>query len=284
MAKKTLLVTGSDGQLGSEFQEIASYYPDFTFLFANSKRLDITDQQAVSDFFETNNIDYCINCAAYTQVDQAETDQELAYAVNVTGVANLAAACKEQNAILIHISTDFVFDGSQTRPYTETDSPNPINYYGKTKYLGEQEIAKTLSNHYIIRTSWLYGKKGANFVKTILRLAAEKESLTVVNNQFGAPTNAEDLAKFILYLIQNSFDFGIYHLSNRTENQVSWYDFAKEILKLQKKTIPLLATNQKFGGVARPNYSVMSLEKTTRTNFRISHWKKSLEKYIKSYE
>ena len=284
MAKKTLLVTGSDGQLGREFQEIASHYPDFTFLFANSKRLDITDQQAVSDFFETNNIDYCINCAAYTQVDQAETDQELAYAVNVTGVANLAAACKEQNAILIHISTDFVFDGSQTRPYTEIDIPNPINYYGKTKYLGEQEIAKTLSNHYIIRTSWLYGKKGANFVKTILQLAKEKESLTVVNNQFGAPTNTEDLAKFILYLIQNSFDFGIYHFSNRTENQVSWYDFAKEILKLQKKTIPLLATNQKFGGVARPNYSVMSLEKTTRTNFRISHWKKSLEKYIKSYE
>ena len=164
---KKILVTGSTGQLGMEIQAIAQAYPQLDFVFTSSKTLDITDKEAVSNFFNSQNFDYCINCAAYTQVDKAETAKTEAFAINVTGVKNLAESCAQTNTILIHISTDFVFDGTKKTPYTEEDVPNPINYYGKTKYLGEQEVQKHLEKYYIIRTSWLYGHFGANFVKII---------------------------------------------------------------------------------------------------------------------
>jgi dTDP-4-dehydrorhamnose reductase len=282
MDKKKILVTGSNGQLGSEIKTLAQKHPTFDFVFTNSKTLDITNASTVTNFFKENKFDYCINCAAYTQVDKAEKEQEHAFAVNVVGVKNLIENCKKNNTILIHISTDFVFDGTKNEPYTEEDTPNPINYYGKTKYLGELAVQKELISYFIIRTSWLYGKNGANFVKTMLRLAQENKALKIVNNQFGTPTNAADLATFILYLIKtNTKNFGIYHFSNSSNEKTSWFDFAKEILKninIKVKGIPseVYPTPAK-----RPFNSTMDLVKVKNLNFDTRTWKEALANYMK---
>jgi dTDP-4-dehydrorhamnose reductase len=282
MDKKKLLVTGSNGQLGSEIKALAQKYPTFDFVFTNSKILDITNASTVTNFFKENKFDYCINCAAYTQVDKAEKEQEHAFAVNVVGVKNLIENCKKNNTILIHISTDFVFDGTKNEPYTEEDTPNPINYYGKTKYLGELAVQKELISYFIIRTSWLYGKNGANFVKTMLRLAQENKALKIVNNQFGTPTNAADLATFILYLIKtNTKNFGIYHFSNSSNEKTSWFDFAKEILKninIKVKGIPSEAYPTP---AKRPFNSTMDLVKVKNLNFDTRTWKEALANYMK---
>jgi len=282
MAKKKILVTGSNGQLGSEIQSLSKAYPQFDFIFTSSKELDITNELNVTVFFKENTFDYCINCAAYTQVDEAEEAQELAFAVNVAGAQNLAQNCKQHDTVLIHISTDFVFDGTKNEPYTEGDLPDPTNYYGESKYQGELAIQKELEKYFIIRTSWLYGKNGHNFVKTMLRLAKEKSELNIVNNQFGIPTNTEDLAEFILFLINNTIDkYGIYHFSNSSDEKVSWFDFAKEILKNTNTIVKGIPSKAYPTPAKRPADSTMDLAKVKNLNFDTRTWKEALANYMK---
>jgi len=279
MSIKTILVTGANGQLGSEIKEQAKRSLH-KFVFTDSNQLDITNKAAVTSFFNKYSFDYIINCAAYTAVDLAEEEREKAYAINVLGVQYLAKEAKKQNATLIYISTDFVFNGEKNTPYTEEDIPNPINYYGKTKYLGELAVQKELKNHYIIRTSWLYGKQGNNFVKTMLKLAQKQQEISIVANQYGTPTNAQDLAMFILFLINNKPLFGIYNFSNSSQQKTSWYDFANEIFKNSKITVSLRKNHKKHGVADRPKYSVLALEKTIALPYKLVDWKKSLIKYL----
>ena len=228
---KRVLVTGAGGQLGRSLQEITPHYDQLEFLFLDRAELDITDPDEVQKKFTKFRPHYCINCAAYTKVDQAERTPEPAFEVNVHGVENLARACTETGTILIHISTDYVFDGRKSEGYRPEDQPNPINIYGKTKLEGERIIQQHLQKFFIIRTSWLYSKKyGPNFYLTILRKAREGEQITVTDAQKGCPTDAANLARHILELIKSgNREFGISHF---TDGEVmSWYGFAKQILK-----------------------------------------------------
>lgn len=279
----TVLVTGGKGQLAQCIKSISNDYPSLDFVFLGSNDLDISNKEEVQSYFTKNNFDYCINCAAYTAVDKAEEELELAKKVNVIGVKNLAIACKNNNVILIHISTDFVFDGEAKTPYSEVDTTNPISVYGQTKRDGELEITSNLRQHFIIRTSWLYSEFAGNFVKTMLRLAKEKDELSVVDDQTGSPTYAKDLAKVILKIIKNQHNqYGIYHYSNQGE--ITWYDFAKEIFKQSKADINLYKTDSKrFKTLAkRPKYSVLDSTKThTLLNLEPVKWQKSLEKCLK---
>ncbi|WP_245795489.1 dTDP-4-dehydrorhamnose reductase [Arenibacter nanhaiticus] len=231
-----IIITGANGQLGRCLQDVAERYPDYEFKFKSSKELDITSKEQINSLFAHEKFDYCINCAAYTAVDKAETDQENAFLVNAEAVKYLSEACKTENTTLIHISTDFVFDGSKTTPYTEEDVPNPINVYGASKLKGEQYVQNILEHYFIIRTSWVYSEYGHNFVKTMLRLGAEKEELSVVNDQIGAPTYAGDLAEVIMKVISSkATNYGLYHYSN--EGAISWYDFAKAIFEIKGMNI-----------------------------------------------
>lgn len=273
-----VLVTGAAGQLGQALQHIASEYPEYSFIFASSKNLDITKKEDVDSFFKNKNIDFCINAAAYTAVDKAETDLERATVINVLGSENLAIACQKNNATLLHVSTDFVFDGTSKIPYTESDSTNPINVYGKTKRDGEIAIAENLKKHFIIRTSWVYSQFANNFMKTMLRLASERDSLSIVADQVGSPTNAVDLAKALLSIVKsNSENYGIYNFSN--EGTASWFDFAQEIfrinnVKIEVKPIP----SEAFPTPAiRPKYSVLDKSKIKNTfGIEIKTWQESL--------
>ena len=195
-----ILVTGSNGQLGNELQVIAKS-SDWQFLFTDFQELDITDRDAVLKYFEANKPDYCINCAAYTAVDKAESEKELADKINVTGAKNLALACTKTGAALIHISTDFVFDGTASRPLREDKPTAPVNYYGESKLNGELAVAENLKAHFIIRTSWLYSTFGNNFVKTMLKLGESKPELNIIADQIGSPTYARDLAQVITHII-----------------------------------------------------------------------------------
>ena len=280
--KNKVLVVGSDGQLGSAIQQLAINCDTIDFVFTNKEYINIIQQPNLADFFTANSFDYCINCAAYTDVDKAEDEKEKAYAVNVLGVKNLATTCLKHNVTLIHISTDYVFDGNSTIPYKETDSTNPINYYGKTKLDGEVVIQELLKTYFIIRSSWLYGKKGKNFVKTISRLAKTQTSLQVVSDQTGCPTYTKDLAAFIIYLIQTqSTKFGVYHFSN--QGQTNWFDFAEEILLLLRISMPVEKIKSKMLSATgeRPKYSVMNLDKVRKqAAFEIRDWKVALRDYI----
>jgi len=277
------LITGGKGQLAQCIESLSNDYPSIDFVFLGSEDLDITNNKKVKDCFSKNNFDYCINCAAYTAVDKAEEEPELAKKVNVLGAKNLAIACKNNDVKLIHISTDFVFDGEAKRPYTEGDTTNPISVYGQTKRDGELEIIYNLPQHFIIRTSWLYSEFGVNFVKTILRLSKEREELSVVDDQIGSPTYAKDLAEVILKIIDSqSKEFGIYHYSN--QGKITWYDFAKEIFKQSQSEIKLHKTNSKtFKTLAtRPKYSVLNTSKIhSLLNLEPVKWEKSLEKCLK---
>ncbi|WP_417558379.1 dTDP-4-dehydrorhamnose reductase [Mesoflavibacter zeaxanthinifaciens] len=278
-----VLVTGGKGQLAQCIQSISNDYPSLDFVFLGSSDLDISNKKEVENYFSKNHFDYCINCAAYTAVDKAEEELEIAKKVNVTGAKSLAIACKKNNVILIHISTDFVFDGTAKSPYTEEDTTNPISVYGKTKRDGELEITSNLPQYFIIRTSWLYSEFAGNFVKTMLRLSKEREELSVVDDQTGCPTYAKDLAEVILKIIDSqSKKFGIYHYSN--QGQITWYDFAKEIFKQSKADINLYKTDSKtFKTLAtRPNYSVLNTSKIhSLLNLEPIQWEKSLEKCLK---
>jgi dTDP-4-dehydrorhamnose reductase len=274
-----VLVTGSNGQLASCIKDLAKQYEDLDFIYTDYKELDICDLNQVNTFFKSNKkIDYCINCAAYTAVDKAESDAEKAFEINANGAKNLALVCDEQGAVLIHVSTDFVFDGDKTEPYTETDIPKPISVYGASKLQGEVEIQKTLKKHFIIRTSWLYSEHGANFMKTMLRLAETRDEISVVSDQIGTPTYAGDLADVILKIINSkNTNFGLYHYSN--EGVASWYDFAKAIFEgsnLKIKTSPI-KTEGYPTPAKRPVYSVMDKTKIKKTlNIEISSWKDTI--------
>ncbi len=261
-----VLVTGASGQLGQALQYIADNYLEVTFHFASSGEADITDKQALEQVFENVKPDFCINAAAYTAVDKAESEPEKAFAVNVTGVKNLAETCRDFGTELIHISTDFVFNGEKENPYTEDDLTNPIGVYGKTKREGEQEIESILPQHYIIRTSWLYSQFGANFMKTMLRLGVERPSLGVVSDQQGTPTNAVDLAKAIMQIILSGKKaYGIYHYSN--EGETSWYGFAKKIFEINGVSIEVnpIPASAYPTPAKRPKYSVLDKSKIKNT-------------------
>lgn len=278
-----ILVTGSNGQLGSEFKELSTEY-EYTFFFTCKDELDIAIADAVETFIQKNNINAIINCAAYTAVDKAESDEKTANTINHLAVKTLAELSKKYNLKLIHISTDYVFDGTNHKPYIETDTTNPTSAYGKTKLLGEQVLLYVNpKNSLIIRTSWVYSSYGANFVKTMLKLGNEKESLGVIYDQIGAPTYAKDLAKVILDIlpkIKNS-TVEIYHYSN--EGVVSWYDFAKEIMKMAKLPCKInpIETVQYPTPAKRPHYSLLNKVKIKNEyNLEIPYWKDSLKECI----
>jgi dTDP-4-dehydrorhamnose reductase len=276
-----VLVTGANGQLGQALQSIAANHAEIQFHFYASADLNILDQSAIKATFKAINPDVCVNAAAYTAVDKAETETEKAFAVNVTGAKNVAEACKDFNAILIHISTDFVFDGNKTTPYSEEDLTAPQGVYGQTKLDGEKAIQDTFGNYFILRTSWVYSQFGNNFMKTMLRLAHERDSLGVVDDQIGTPTHAVDLAEAIAAIIESkSKNFGIYNFSN--EGVTSWYGFAKKIFEINTVAIDLkpIATTAFPTPAKRPKYSVLDKSKIkSHFHLEINSWEEALEKH-----
>ena len=274
-----VLVTGASGQLGQALQSISRNYTDIDFHFFNSTALNITDLEQCKTVFNTIKPDFCINAAAYTAVDKAESEPEKARLINVVGPRNLAQVCKENDTVLIHISTDFIFDGTATKPYTEEDIPNPSGVYGQTKLDGEKAIQNILEKYFIIRTSWVYSEFGNNFMKTMLRLGSERDVLSVVNDQIGTPTNAVDLARVLLEIIKSDKkDFGIYNFSN--EGQCSWYDFAKKIFEINKIEIDLqpIPTLAYPTPAKRPAFSVLDKSKIKKVfGVEILEWEESLK-------
>jgi dTDP-4-dehydrorhamnose reductase len=308
-----VLVTGANGQLGQSLQFVSENYPDINFKFCDSKTLDITNLENVKQVFEHYKPKFCINTAAYTAVDKAESEPEKAFAINVTGAKNLAEVCKEFDTTLVHVSTDFVFDGNfgnlspraQSRGYLETDQTNPKSVYGQTKLDGEKVIQSILEKHIIIRTSWVYSQFGNNFLKTMLRLGSERETLSVVNDQIGTPTNAVDLAYAILKVISLRLEvgspkieneifsqtisnsqlptsnFGIFNFSNL--GQCSWFVFAKKIFEIHNIHIDLkpIPTASYPTPAERPKYSVLDKSKIIETfGIEIKTWEESLKTVI----
>ena len=295
-----VLVTGANGQLGQAIQSVVGKYPSIDFVFCPSLELNITDKNNCETVFEKYKPNFCINAAAYTAVDKAESEPEKAYAINVTGAQNLAEVCKNHDTVLLHISTDFVFDAKfvdgiayydrelrlplkSEKGLTETDVPFPAGVYGLTKLQGEQAIESTWKKHFIIRTSWVYSQFANNFMKTMLRLASERDSLSVVADQIGTPTNAVDLAECLLTIItfcqtEPVEVFGIYNFSN--EGQCSWYDFAAEIFRVNNISINLqpIPTSAYPTPAKRPAYSVLDKSKIKKVfGIEIKDWKESLK-------
>ncbi|MFI1772637.1 dTDP-4-dehydrorhamnose reductase [Thalassobellus citreus] len=283
---KNILVTGGKGQLASCIKYLAKKIDGFSFIFVDSDELDITNNGEVINFFESKQIDYCINCAAYTNVDKAESNKELAVSVNEEGVRYLAESCKKYNAIFIQISTDFVFDGNKSTSYKETDITNPLSIYGLTKLNGEIAAISTLEKHVIYRTSWLYSEYGNNFMKTMLTLGQERDFLNIVSDQIGTPTYAKDLAKIILqFILGNNDKFGTYHYSN--EGVASWYDFAKAIFDETSTKIKItpIKSEDYLTPAKRPKFSVLDKTKIKNTfELEIPHWRDSLKEAICNLE
>ena len=255
---KRILITGANGQLGQCIQKIEGRYATLDFSFKSSEELDITNPDSVNRLFDAVQFDYCINCAAYTDVEQAEKTPEIAFKVNADGVKNLALACKEFNVKLIHISTDYVFDGEKEEGYLPTDKTYPINQYGKSKLKGEQHIQEILKEFLIIRTSWLYSEYGKNFYMTILRKAKAGEDLKVTDEQKGCPTNANNLAELIMkLLVDKKFESGIHHFTDGAV--MTWFEFAAKILKDNNLggTIKLVRDKNYRTFAKRPKFSVL---------------------------
>jgi dTDP-4-dehydrorhamnose reductase len=281
-----VLVTGANGQLGQSIKSIANKYPTIQFVYTDFYEMDITNIESCTNAFLKYQPQFCINTAAYTAVDKAESETEKAHLINGLGSENLAKVCKENDTILLHISTDFIFDGTSKKPYLESDFPNPQSVYGQTKLEGEIAIQNTWEKHFITRTSWVYSQFGANFMKTMLRLASERDSLSVVSDQIGTPTNAVDLAEVLLTIVKSPVthhpsSFGIYNFSN--EGVCSWYDFAAAIfhqkeIKIDLKPIP---TSAYPTPAKRPAYSVLDKTKIKNTfNIEVNEWKTSLVRGI----
>lgn len=286
LMQNNILITGAYGQLGSELKEVSKGNDNFIFYFTDADTLDITDIDAIDTFVREHHIKYIINCAAYTAVDKAEDDSELCYHINRDAVFNLAKAATKHNAKVIHVSTDYVFDGNGSTPYLETDKTNPESVYGKSKFEGEELLRQLCPDSIIIRTSWLYSVYGNNFVKTMLKLGQERDELNVVADQQGSPTNAEDLAAAIMYIVTNAeaetFKAGTYHFSN--EGSTTWYDLTcaiHKIANIQCKVNPI-TTDQYPTKAKRPKYSVLSKEKikTTFPKLEIPQWEDSLQKCL----
>ena len=279
-----ILVTGSSGQLGSELKELSGKYP-YNYFFTDRDTLDITNDNNVKNFILKNQIDIIINCAAYTAVDKAENDAVNADAINHIALKHLAMIVKENKIKLIHISTDYVFDGKNYKPYSEEDITNPNTVYGKTKLDAEKALQIiNPSNAIIIRTSWVYSSYGANFVKTMLRLGQEKEQLGVIYDQVGSPTYAKDLAQTILKIIPqlNNETIEIYNYSN--EGVLSWYDFAKEIMRMAKLDCNVypIETKEYPTPAKRPHYSLLNKSKIKKAfDIEIPFWKDSLDECLR---
>ena len=276
---KRILVTGANGQLGSEMRRLGEISPN-EYIFTDVAELDITDKDAVIAFTQQNNINVIVNCAAYTNVDKAEDDEATAELINATAVRNLAEAAKSVDATLFHVSTDYVFGSEGNTPRTEDMPLNPLGAYGRTKLHGEQAIAEVGAKAIIIRTAWLYSEYGNNFLKTMLRLTKEKETLNVVFDQVGTPTYAGDLAMTIFSIIEGDYyngNEGVYHFSN--EGVCSWYDFAQEISTAMghKCQISPCHSNEFPSKVTRPPYSVLDKTKIKHTfGVDIPHWRESM--------
>ncbi|GAB2762610.1 dTDP-4-dehydrorhamnose reductase [Salinimicrobium soli] len=274
---KKILVTGASGQLGQCLKHVSHRYQEFEFTFATSEDLDLSQFAVVRAYMARNEFDYCINCAAYTKVEQAEKEQEMAYLINAEAVKNLAQTCHENDCTLVHFSTDYVYDGKKHSAYSEEDETEPLNVYGASKLLGEQYIVEHLEKYFIFRVSWLYSDVGKNFFNTIRSKAEQEEDLKIVASQTGTPTNAYDLAEFVLEIIsRGSTDYGTYNYSNLGE--ASWYDFAAEILKHCEKK-GSLEKSEDFPTLAtRPEYSVLDKQKAMDTfKVPIPEWKESLK-------
>ena len=274
---KKILVTGAGGQLATCIEQVAKDLP-LQMVFKNIEGLDITKKEDIKSLFEKEQFDYCINCAAYTAVDKAETEQEIAEKVNVLGPQYLAEVCAGFSTTLIHVSTDFVFDGSSSKPYAEEDEAKPVSVYGQTKLDGEKKIQEVLKNYFIFRTSWLYSEFGGNFMKTMIRLGKERDELGVVYDQIGTPTYAKDLAKVILNIItQENKKYGVYHYSN--EGVASWYDFAQAIFELSDLSVNLKPIKSEAypTPAARPAFSVFDKSKIKgNMDVEIPYWRDSL--------
>jgi dTDP-4-dehydrorhamnose reductase len=286
-----ILITGKNGQLGRSIQKIVNTGTKIDnnqspndFIFVGREELDLSSESSISQYFDNNKFDIIINCAAYTQVDRAEQEAELASQINHLAVKKLASIASNQQARLIHISTDYVFDGERNKPYLETDTPNPINVYGKTKLAGEKALQTVMPmNAIIIRASWIYSEYGNNFVSTMRRLGKDRDELNIVSDQIGSPTYAADLADAILEIIMHKKfrDLGqttqIYHYSG--ESEISWYELAKEIFKIEKIECEVNpVTSQQYPTPAkRPRNTIMKKDKIVKIfNIKISNWKSSL--------
>ncbi|RYZ98538.1 MAG: dTDP-4-dehydrorhamnose reductase [Sphingobacteriaceae bacterium] len=275
---KSIVIFGASGQLGNCFKQVAENEGITSIFFPPESEANILDLEALKKVFEQYKPDYSVNCAAYTAVDKAEDDQELAGKINNTGAVNLAKLCAEYNSTLIHVSTDFVFEGNDPTPRREDDIAKPINVYGQTKLDGEIGIAGVLQKYFILRTSWLYSEYGANFVKTMLKLGADRDELKIIADQIGTPTYGIDLAYAIVELVKTeSTAYGIYHYSN--EGVASWYDFAKAIFDISEtavKTLPITTSEYPTRAI-RPAYSVMDKSKIKSTlGIEIPYWRDSL--------
>lgn len=258
--KPVILVTGASGQLGKTLQAEALDQTKYQWFFYTKKELDITNPTQVETIFEQLQPDFCINTAAYTNVNKAEEEKEKAHLVNATAVAHLASVASQHTTRLIHLSTDYVFDGEQSIPYTEDDIPNPLNEYGKSKATGETQVLKH-PQHYVVRTAWLYAKNhGHNFYRTIVKKAKAGEILSIVNDQVGSPTSTDFLAHFLLCLIDKSPQGGIYHCAG--EKVQSWYSFAKDILREQQLEVPIQEAHTQKTTALRPRFSALSATKT----------------------
>lgn len=281
---KNILITGANGQLGNEMQHILSSNSLFGVYYTDIEQLDITNINAINNYVTQNKINVIVNCAAYTAVDAAEDNISLCTSINTTAVENIAKVAKENNCKVIHISTDYVFDGKKNLPYNEKDTPNPQSVYGQTKLDGENVLQNLLPNDsIIIRTAWLYSSHGKNFVKTMINLGQSRNNLNVVSDQVGTPTFAGDLALAINTILETEkWEAGIYHFSN--EGVCSWYDFAKTIHKIaniQDCKINPITTSEYPTKAIRPTYSVLDKNKIKQTfSIEIPHWTDSLEKCI----
>ena len=296
----SILVTGKNGQLGQSLHKISKNYPQYDYIFVGREELNFCQSQSINRYFKNQHFDVIINCAAYTAVDKAESEAVLADQINNQAVAQLAQIAKNQNAMMIHISTDYVFNGQNYKPYTETDLTDPQNVYGLTKLKGEQAIQKIDSNAVILRTSWVYSEFGFNFVKTMLRLGKERKALNIIYDQVGTPTYAGDLAQAIMDVIafRLSHDrhsgltekfikenVSVYHYSN--EGSCSWYDFAKEIFEFNNISCQVtpIETNKYPSPAKRPSYSILNKAKIKNdTGIKIPFWQDSLVLCLKILE
>jgi dTDP-4-dehydrorhamnose reductase len=277
-----ILVTGAEGQLGQCIKDAALRFPNFNFLFASRRELDIENSKETTKFFRNHSFDYCVNTAAYTNVEKAESEKDKAFSINAEAVKNLSEACKKNKITLLHVSTDYVFDGETDEQYVETDKTNPINVYGASKLKGEQLIEEICDKHFIFRTSWLYSQYGHNFLNTILRHSKAGNPLTITTEQIGTPTNANDLARALLEVIASKSEaYGVYHYSNNGE--ATWFDFAESILEYsdQLATTNLAKTDHYRTFAARPKHSVLNNNKYLSVfGGPIEDWKHSLHRLI----
>ncbi|MHC9533092.1 dTDP-4-dehydrorhamnose reductase [Dellaglioa sp. L3N] len=274
-----ILITGVNGQLGTELSHLLDE-KQIDYTGTGSKELDITDSKAVDNYFSNNRPELVYHCAAYTAVDAAEEEpgKSTNYEVNVVGTQNIAKAAEKVGATLVYISTDYVFDGTNDQMYTEETPAVPKNEYGRTKLAGEEAVAKIMSKYFIIRTSWVFGEYGKNFVYTMLNLAKTHDHLTVVSDQLGRPTWTRTLAEFMTYAIENKVPYGLYQLSN--DNSCTWYEFASEILKDKPVEISPVTSEEYPQKAFRPKHSIMDLSKVKATGFEVPTWQDALQKFM----